>query len=239
MPRIVNLANLSQFAATSLSDGGYMPGPRIIPNACKVQINWSLNDVKTAHNVYYANYTGTPALSPTVAETIRAGLVAGAGWTNLALFLTTGCSLTGVTVTDMRSTLATDFLSTGAATPGTSVSTALPDESAAVITLRTGLKGPSGRGRLYIPGWASNAVGAAGVIAPLAVTALGAWANTNLYANIASAIGAGVIGHVHRREYTSAVTGRHFDDRPAGTVPIVTVLVRDNHWDSQRKRGLK
>jgi hypothetical protein len=92
---------------------------------------------------------------------------------------------------------------------------------------------------MYFPGWASNAVGTGGVIAPLAVTALGAWANTNLYANIASAIGAGVIAHPARQAYTSPATGRHFDARPAGTVPIVTVLVRDNHWDSQRRRGLK
>jgi hypothetical protein len=237
--KLINLSNITTFQATSLTDGGYLPGPKIIPNACMVRLNWTLNDVKIAHNVYFANYTGTPALSAAVAETVRAGLVAGAGWTNLAAFLTTGCSLTGVTITDMRSTVATNFDSTGAATAGTGVATALPDEMAAVITFRTGLRGQSGRGRMYFPGWASNAVGTGGVIAPLAVTALGAWANTNLYANIASAIGAGVIAHPARQAYTSPATGRHFDARPAGTVPIVTVLVRDNHWDSQRRRGLK
>jgi hypothetical protein len=239
MPRVINLSNVTQFQATSLSDGGYLPGPRIIPNACQVVLNWALGDAKIGHNVLYGTYSGSPALSATVAEAIRAALVAGANWTTLAGFLASTVSLASVTILDVRSTTGVAFTSTGAAAPGTAPGTALPDETAAVITLRTNLRGQSGRGRVYIPGWASGAVGTGGVIAAAAVTALNTWGAASLAGAINTNIGAPVLAHPHRQPYTSPATGRHFDDRPAGTVPITQFIVRDNHWDSQRRRGLK
>lgn len=239
MPRIINLANISQFAATSLTDPGYLPGPRTIPGACQVVLNWNIGDGKIAHNVLYAAYTGSPALSATLAQTVFAGIIAGSPWSTLAGFLATTTQLASVSLLDIRSTTGVLFTSTGSAAPGTAAGTALPDESAAVITLRTTSRGPSGRGRVYIPGWASNAVGAGGTIAAAAVTALGTWGASNLNTAIGLNIGSLSIGHFARQAYTSPVTGRHFDARPAGLVQLSTLLVRDNHWDSQRRRGLK
>ena len=238
MPRVVNLSNLTQFAAVNLSDGGYLPGPRIIPNACQVMLNWSLTDGKTGHNVLYATYNGTPALAPSVAEAIRTGIVSDARWTTLAGFLATTASLTSVQVLDVRSSTGTAFQSTGAAAPGTSASTALPDEMAAVITLRTATRGPSGRGRVYIPGWATNAEGAGGVIVATAVTALAAFA-VLLSSTINTVIGPWVIALPARQSYTSPTTGRQFPARAATTRLVTAAPVRDNHWDSQRRRGLK
>lgn len=238
MPRIVNLANISQFAAASLSDPGYLPGPRIIPNACQVRLNWALTDGRIGHNVCYSSYTGSPALSSTVAQSVFAQMTAGATWTGLAGFLASTTLFTGVTVLDMRSSTATAFDSTGSAVAGTAAGTALPDEVAAVITLRTGSRGPSGRGRVYIPGWSSTAVGPGGVIAAAAVTALESWAVNSFFLGF-GVIGPMVLAHQHRQAYTSPATGRLFPDRPAGTVPITALPVRDNHWDSQRRRGLK
>jgi hypothetical protein len=239
MPRVINLANITQFAATSLSDPGYLPGPRIIPNACQIVLNWSIADGKGAHNIMYANYTGSPPITAAMAEQVRAALTTGANWTALAAFLAPTTGLASVTLLDVRSSTATAFQSTGGSTPGTSAATALPDETAAVLTVRTGLRGPSGRGRIYIPGWASNAVGPGGTIIAAAVTALGTWGGITLPQVAIPFVGIPVLGHPHRQAYTSPVTGRHFDDRPAGTVPVSAVVVRDNHWDSQRRRGLK
>lgn len=239
MPRLINLAYLSPFQAASLTDPGYLPGPLIIPNACQVVLNWALGDSKTGHNVMYGSYNGTPVLSAALAQTVFAALIAGAAWTTLAGFLASSTSLLSVTILDVRGATATAFQSTGAAAPGTAAGTALPDESAAVITLRSVLRGPSGRGRVYIPGWASNAVGAGGVIAAAAVTALNTWATTNLNPAIGVNIGPTAIGHRARAAYTSPATGRQFPARPAGIQVINNILVRDNHWDSQRRRGLK
>jgi hypothetical protein len=239
MPRILRLDNIQTFQATSLSDGGYLPGPRIIPNAAQVVINWNLLDGKQGHNVLYCTYTGTPALSVALAETIRAALVAGALWTTLATFMNGIAGLASVTLLDVRSSAGTAVQSTGALAPGTGASNSMPDEASAVITTRTASRGVANRGRIYIPNWNGTASAAGGVISAGAVTALQNWANTNLFANLASNLGAMVLAHPARQAYTSLATGRHFDARPAGTVPITSLVVRNNTWDSQRRRGLK
>lgn len=238
MVRILNLDNVSTFQATSLTDGGYLPGPKIIPNTCMVRLNWSLTDGKIGHNVMYVNYTGTPALSSAVAQSVFAALTTGANWTALSAMLATTTSLTGVTVLDIRSSTGTAFDSTGAAVPGTAPGVALPDEVAAVVTARTALRGPSGRGRIYIPGWSGTATAGGGIMSGPAVTALTNWAGGTMNGAL-QLIGVPVIAHPARQAYTSLATGRHFDARPAGNVPITTYAVRDNHWDSQRRRGLK
>jgi hypothetical protein len=239
MPRIINLSQISTFQATSLSDGGYLPGPRIIPNAAQIVINWTLADGKQAHNVLYATYTGTPALSVALAESLRAGFVAGATWTALAPFISNAAAIASVTLLDVRSSASVAFQSTGAATPGTAAGSGLPDEVALVITVRTASRGVANRGRIYIPGWGASAAASAGVVAAGAVTALQNWATADIFTNINGVIGAMVLAHPARKEYTSPATGRHFDARPAGTVPVTALTVRNNTWDSQRRRGLK
>lgn len=240
MSPVMLLENVQQSAAINiLSDPGYQPGPKIIPNACLVRLNWGLTDGRTGHNILYCQYSGTPALSNTVAQTIFAGISTGGTWTALAAFLAPTATLQGVTLLDVRSSTGTEFSSTGTAVPGTSTGTALPDEVAVCVTLRTSTRGPSGRGRFYIPGWASTATAAGGVVAATAVTAVNNWANTGLAASISSAIGPMVLGLPARAAYTSPVTGRQFPARAATTLPITSVAVKDNHWDSQRRRGLR
>jgi hypothetical protein len=239
MPRIINLANVTPFQATSLTDPGYIPGPKIIPNCVQIKLIWGLTDLRVGHNILHAQYTGTPALSATVAQAVFAQLIAGAGWTTLAGFLATTASLNGVSIVDLRSSVATEFTSTGAGQVGTGTLGALPDETAAVVTLRTANRGPAGRGRMYLPGWAGIAMGAGGVIAPGAVTALQTWFNTNVFAGVAAAIGPLVLALPERAAYTSPATGRQFPHRSATTLAVSQGVVRDNHWDSQRRRGLK
>lgn len=240
MVRIINLQNAQQFAAINvLSDPGYLPGPKVIPNTASVILDWNLTDAKVGHNVLYCNYTGTPALSATVAQTIFAAITTGAQWTALAAFLASTTSLRAVRVVDIRSTVGVIFSSTGTAVPGTSASPALPDEVALAVRLSTAERGPSGRGRFYTPGWATNALGSSGTVAAAAVTALQNWAQIALSNGINSAIGPVVLGLPHRQAYTSPITGRQFPERVARNVALTAITVPDNHWDSQRRRGLK
>jgi len=240
MPRVVRLDTLQQFAAINvLSDPGYIAGPKIIPGAAMVRLNWQLNNGRTAHNIMYASWNGTPALSATSAQAIFGAISSGATWTALAGFLIPQTTLTGVTLLDMRSTTATYFNSTGAAVPGVSAGTALPDESAVAVTLFTANRGPSGRGRIYLPGWASTAMAAGGVVAAAAITALNNWMSGSVGPAVSSNVGPLVLGLPARAAYTSPITGRQFPARNATTVPITGIATRDNHWDSQRRRGLK
>lgn len=238
MPRILRLENLQQFTAINvLSDPGVIGGPVVIPNAIKFMPVWTLADGKQARNIIGMSVGAGFTPTPTIAESMRAALVAGTNWSTLAGFLAPTVGLARVELLDIRTPNNTVVSSTGASSPGTSAGTALPSETAAVITLRTGKTGPGFRGRLYIPGWATNAIGAGDVIAAGAVTAV------NLFCtNISNAITAGSGGWVllqpARQAYVGS-TGTSHPARAAQTTPITSSSCRDNHWDSQRRRGLK
>lgn len=236
---IVDLAQVQQFAAINvLSDPGHIAGPIVIPNACRFILNWTLTDGKTGKNVLCAQVPAGFNPTTAIADAFLATLTTGGGWTNLAVLLATTCSLSRVDIQDIRSTAASLVTGTSSSHPGTAAGTAMPDEVAAVITIRANGRGPGFRGRMYIPGWASNAAGTGGVIAPAAVTALTAWAG--VVGNAFS--GAGVtwgLANPSRAGYTSPKTGRVFPPRNPVVLTPVTASVRDNHWDTMRRRGLR
>lgn len=236
--RVLNLANLQQFAAINvLSDPGYVGGPVVIPSCAQISLVWTLESGKFGHNVLYGRYSGTFAGTPAQADAIMTALTSGAQWTALAAFLAPTCNLGAVTIRNVAVANQALISSTLGSRPGTSASPALPNEVAVAITFRTALTGIQNRGRMYIPGWATNAMGAGNIVAAAAVTALQNWA-----ALIPTALsGSGyvfVLGQQARAEYTGS-TGTLHPARAAGSVPITSQVVRDNHWDSQRRRGLK
>lgn len=236
--RIINLANVQQFAAINvLSDPGYIGGPKIIPSAAAITIHWALGSGIPAHNVLTGRYSGAFHGTPTEANSILSGLTTGANWTALAAHLAPTVSIGGVSIRDLNAADQPLIPSTAPGLPGTSTGSELPNEVAAVVTFRTAFTGPENRGRMYVPGWATTALGANNTIAAAAVTALSNWAS--IIAGVLSAQGYILcVGHVARASYTGA-TGTVHPARAAGTVPVTTTSVRDNHWDSQRRRGLR
>lgn len=238
MPRIVALDNLQQFAAVNLLlDPGHIPGPVVVPSCAQITINWQTASGRPAHNVLYGRYSGSFAGSVAQANSIMTALSTGGAWTALAAFLATTGGISGVSIRDVNTPNAPLIQSTGAAVPGTSASPEMPNEVAAVITLRTSFTGPGFRGRVYVPGWATNALATGNVIAAAAVTALNSWGGT-----LSGALAAGtytwVLGQPARAQYTGS-TGRVHPARAAQSTTIAQTIVRDNHWDSQRRRGLK
>src|SRR4029453_2524292 len=239
MARIVAFDSLQPFQAVNLlSDPGHIAGPVVIPNACRIRINWNLGDGKVAHNICYAQWNGTPALTVALADSVKAALVNGATWTALAAFINTATSLASVTLLDVRSATATEVTSAAAATVGAGTA-ALPDEVAVVLTLRTANRGPSGRGRIYIPGFAQAAMQSGNVISPGAVTAVTNWGQSNLMPAASTTVGPLALGLPARSAYTSPTTGRIFPARAATTVIVTSTICRNNTWDSQRRRGLQ
>jgi hypothetical protein len=165
-------------------------------------------------------------------------LASGAGWTGLAAYMPTTSSLFSVSFRDMNTANNAFITSNAAAVPGTSASPALPDEVAVVVTMRTAKTGQANRGRVYNPAWATNALGAGGIVLAAAVTALGTWATNNLLAAFAPRGLTAVLGQPARASYTGT-TGTLHPARTAGSIAITSAVVRDNHWDTIRRRGLK
>lgn len=205
-----------------------------------VRLNWSMAGGKVAHNVLYASWTGAPALTTTLANSVRTAVIAGSNWTTFLGLIAPSVSFLGVTLLDMRDLLSSPIDSVQTAIPGTSAGTAMPDEIAVVVTMLTGRRGPSGRGRAYIPGLSGTAMAAGGVISGAAMTAVQTWFQQNVSnQGISTNVGTHALGLPHRAAYTSPKTGRVFPERPATTVIVTSSIVKDNHWDSQRRRGLK
>jgi len=236
---VVNLSNLTQFTAVNLmSDPGYDKGDRKIPQCMDVSLIWQLDDGKTAHNVLHGRYAGSFPGSVAMANAILTGLTTGASWTALKAFISpTPVGLIAVSLRDRNVEDQPLINSSSSGDVGTSPGTPLPNETAVVITLRTAKVGPAFRGRIYVPGWASNALGAGNIVAGGAVTALQNWANTIPTTFTAQGL-TFVLGLPHRLAYTSA-SGKPHAERAATTQDITSQPVKDNHWDTQRRRGLK
>lgn len=238
MPRYVALANFEQFAAINLTaDPGYDPSDQTIPNTADIYLLWTSASGRTQYNVLHGQYQGAFAGSQAQCNAILTGLTTGAQWTALAGFLAPTTTLVAVQMRNRNLEDQPKIASTAAGAPGTSTGTELPDEVAVVITKRTALTGPAHRGRIYVPGWATNAIGTGNVVTAAAVTALGNWGS--IIAGVLQGQGYVFgIGHVQRKAYTGA-SGKPHPARAKGFVPITNVAVRDNHFDSQRRRGLK
>jgi len=235
--RILRLDQLQQFAAVDLlSDGGALGGPVVIPSCAQIKLIWGLESGKFGHNVLYGRYSGPFAGTVTQANNILTALTTGAAWSALATFLGSTSGLNFVTIRDVGVANQPEISSTTTGQGGTSASPALPNETAVCVTLRTAGAGRSGRGRFYVPGYATNALGAGNVIAAAAVTATQNWASTvggalNTQGYVFS------LGLKARQAYTGS-TGTAHPARAATSLPITSAVVRDNHWDSQRRRGL-
>lgn len=235
---VVNLANFQQFTAINvLSDPGAIGGPVVIPQCAQIVLRWNLQDGKTAHNVLYGRYAGGFVGTVAQANGIMTALTSGAAWTALAATLHPATTFAGVDIRDVNTANQAIISSTNAVVPGTGTGTAQPNEVALCATLRTALAGKSNRGRIFITGFDSLQTSTANVVAAGCVTALSNWAATLLTAFAAQGYTL-VIGQKARAAYTGS-TGTFHPARPAGSVQVTSALCRDNHWDSQRRRGLR
>lgn len=239
MTRVIRLDQLDQFAAVKIvSDPGEIGGPVVIPQAVQVTYVWALSGGKTGHCVLYGRYPGTFSMTSATATAALQALTTGAAWTALAAHIAPTVQLGSLFLRDVNEPDRPIIQATAGTAPGTSTGTALPDEVAVCITFQTGFAGPSGRGRIYIPGWATTALGTGNVVAAAAVTALGNWATTNIGNSFAAMSATHVLGLQARASYTGT-TGTVHPARAAMTRDVTARVVKDNHWDSQRRRGLR
>src|SRR5215467_12042174 len=207
--RLVRLTDLEQFAAINLTrDPGSAGGPVVVPQCAQIVLNWALESGHVGHNVLYGRYAGTFAGTSTQATAILTGLGGAASFTPLAGFLATATNLNGVTIRDVNTANQALISSVVGNNPGTSASPSLPNEVALVATLRTALSGRQNRGRMFMPGWATNALGAGNVAAAAAVTAFQNW--VNIIASVLSGQGYTlVIGQKARIQYTGSTGTVH------------------------------
>jgi len=199
---------------------------------------WVLPTGVAAYNVTHARYTPPFPGTTTMADNLSIALQNLFTSAALPQWFPTNTTLAGVDLRDINQ--ANQPLinrSTGAQVVGTSTSLPMPTEVAIALTLRTALTGQSNRGRIFIPGWAANAAAVGAVIAPLLMTDLATFANglRGVYTGQGLTL---VIAQPARNGYTSPTTGRVHPARSATSIDVANVVVRDNHFDTVRRRGL-
>ncbi len=234
---LIDISKLQQVTAVNISsDGGAIGGPVVIPSVAEISIVWTLAGGKQGHCVLHGRYTGTFAGTVAQATAIHQALTGNSQFTAFNSHLAPTTLLQAVGIRDLNTPFQGQFLGAGTVVAGSGPSPALPNEVALVATLHTALSGRANRGRMYTPGWNTASVVADNTVLPAAMTDYQAWCNIIQGALNASGYQL-VIGQKARQAYTGT-TGTAHPARPAGSVPVTSIFVRDNHWDSQR-RGLK
>jgi hypothetical protein len=197
---------------------------------------WDQADQKRAFNVTHARYTGAFPGTPALAEAISAGLIAGLA--PLEPFLATGTIFHGVDLRDINTANNPIINRTGTSTAaGSSTSLPMPNEMAIVLTERTARTGQSFRGRIFLPGLAANAINSSGLIDAALMTVLANFASGLSGAYSSNGV-TQCLALPARAQYTGS-TGRVHPARAATTQDVTSTIIRDNHFDSQRRRGLK
>jgi hypothetical protein len=217
-------------------DPGRIPGPQIIPNTVEVVLNWELANGKVVHNVLHGRVAGGFSATSPVAEAIRTAITSGAAWTGFAAQLNDGVTFLGVSLRDLRAPNMPLVESTGAGATGTGAGVALPPEVALCVTLRTALAGRGFRGRVYLPGFDTDALYTDGRATNGAITASTTFVQHIQAAMTASGLTLG-IAQPARQAYTSPATGTAIPARSATIVDVTSIVTRNGVFDSQRRRS--
>ena len=226
---------MSVAQSTRKHDGGKIPGPYSIANLVEIRIYWATDNGKTVSGTLNGKHGGTFTVDSTLANTLLSGL--GSSWvTRVGSYVSPGTSMNQVSVRDMSAIDNPQIFSNGTGHPGTGLGQVLPGESQIVLTENISGRGRGAKGRLYLPGWTAAADAGGGVIAGGVVTALGDMGTD--WIGVITAAGLTPVVPKPARQAYIGLTGANHPARPAGSVDVVQYVCRDNHWDTQRRRGL-
>jgi hypothetical protein len=201
----------------------------VVPNTVQVRVIWSVSAVPFAVNVLHFRNAGSVAVDQSLANGIASDVSAafssnvgvGGQWNS-----STG--ITRVDVRDLNTANQPEFTAPVSGALGTASAELLPKQVALVVTLRTALAGRSFRGRVYVPGW-SEIANQAGGVASTTTMSLADGIVRNIRANLS--IRGLIMGVVSTRANKAP--------RPVNIITdVVSLAVRDNQWDNQRRRNI-
>lgn len=210
---------------------GNLPADRGV----EVKLTWALGGTPSALNILHFDNPTLAAITQTTANNI--GTAVRTAFTSSALVgqIHTSVTLAKVEVRSMKALSDPWYVSTGAAVAGTAAGKPLPAATALVVSLKTGLRGRSYNGRMYVWGFAELANDTLG-----GATSAAAAAASKFLDDMKVAIGGGTPA------LNLAVLSR-FTTPPDGTVPIertppiltpVASTPADQRWDVQRRRAV-
>lgn len=219
-----------------MADPGRIGGPLIAPSTVQVNLVWNLPNgrlgINAQHAIYGSGFTPTTA----IANALLTSLTTGAAWTAFAGHIATSAALTRIDMRDINTAGNAIVSSTSTGALGTGALPALAAHTALVATLRTAKSGRNARGRAYLPGFASGAMGSNGQGVPALTADVNGWLAT--WSTVFAGQGLTLcIPQPARQAYVGA-TGTQHPARPVGTpsIPVTSVSLRNLIFDTQRRR---
>lgn len=215
-----------------------MAGNLPVPNGLEAKLVWSFGGTPFALNILHFSHevgtTHTQARADTLSSIIATALTASGHGASLA----TGVTLARTESRHMDQNSDPWFIGSAAAVPGTGAGNPLPAATAFVVTLKTGLRGRSYNGRVYLWGFTEDANDAAG-----GITAAG---SNNAVAFVSqvrtnAAVQLGLSLSVLSRFTTPAgsLPGAPSVERnPPVLTGTISVVALDSRWDTQRRRAI-
>jgi len=208
--------------------------PLELDNAVQVRLFWQINSV-ACFNVLGGRVAGGFVNSQTHADDLTAAVLAVYATSGLGARQSTNTLLLGVGIRDVRTRNLVEYFNTNTGTAGTGSAEPLPNQLAAVVTLRTEFAGKSYRGRLYFSGADEDQNTSQGLIEGAYNTALvafvtavsGAMADEGITLSVLSA-----------PRYANLTPPLDIQTWPGAITPVVAggILTRDTQWDTQRRR---
>lgn len=190
-------------------------------------------------NVLHAVYTTAGPLNPGIAENIWAAFRTNAQFLAWMALLPPSTICNGVDVRDMRNSNNPLIASTSPSVSGTAAvaNTPMAPQVAIVLTLRTAQAGQAFRGRVYAGGLSTAVQDGTGHILG---SASAQWRSAIVnFQTVIVTQGATSLGIAQRflpsRPGHGGVT---LPERPAGIVPVNAFVIRDNVFDTQRRRSI-
>jgi len=207
--------------------------PLVVADAVIVRLMWSLNG-KLAYNVLGGRVSGGYTNSQVKTDALATDVLAGFTSSGLKALMASTTELLGVGIRDIRTANLVEYVQTGSPVAGTGAGDPLPNEVAAVVTLRTQFAGKSFRGRVYISGANEAQNDAAGHIATAFNTAC-----VNFMDEVESAMGTqGItLSVLSRPTWLNLAPPADTQSYAGGVEPVTSKTARDVIWDSQRSRS--
>lgn len=220
----------------------------VVPNSAQLRIVWGLSGSSiSAVNVLGLSITGSVTFDQTLANTLDAMVKAAFTSSTLNAHVHPSHTLFAAAVRDVRTADQPEYFGTGAQVAGTEPSAdPLPTGIALVVSLKTARAGPSGRGRVYLTGFTEADNTTAHIASAALITAAGNFIST-IRTNLGtSGLALAVLARAAERKAVTTETF-HADGsvssvvenhpaRSASSAVVTSVVVRNNLWDSQRRR---
>jgi hypothetical protein len=197
---------------------------------------WTLNGDPFALNILHFRNTGNAAITQANADAIDGQVKAAFGSSALTGQYYSGVALASVSTRNLAASTNPWFIGSGAPVSGTGVGKPLPAATSFVVTLRTGQRGRSFNGRVYLAGWAEVANDTTGGATPTARTAALAFMDAIRVALVTGTptLELAILSRVTTPPGTETPT-----IRPTPLTTAVTgIVASDLRWDTQRRRAV-